>query len=412
MALLKKQVHLAIPTPCTEAWDTMIPDKSGRFCSSCKKNVIDFTRMSDSEILSYFTDFKGSSCGRFTEKQLNKTIVETQLSRPQNHWAWALSALLLPTVAASQTEKKGETIEISVIANETKPIKKARIVENSLDTIKTENDFIKLKGIVIDSIANEPLVGATIVLKGSNIGTLTDIDGHFELTASTKEVIVLGVSFVGYETQELKINSTNRNQDLKIEMQGSVLGEVVVGVLVRRNFFHRTKYFLVNHTKNYIDRSREFMKNLFQKKNKETLSMAHITNTSVDSQNIDLNNNMSNLVEVTIADSQKVDSITNASSKDFLKTELWDKNITAFDISPNPTDNQFIINMQSLKNDFIEINLCNSQGQMVLPIYKGQIESGETMMNTACGSLINGLYLVSLRNSKGQTKYTKLVIQK
>jgi hypothetical protein len=245
----KKQVHLAVSTPCTEAWDTMKPDKNGRFCGSCQKNVIDFTRLSDTEILNYFTDFKGSSCGRFTEKQLNRTIVEPNLSRPQNHWAWALSALLLPTVVASQTEKISVPMEIS--ASPVRDFNEKEVI-NATEKPKVENDKIKLKGIVKDT-ANEPIVGASILLKGTNLGVVTDIDGHFEFNLSSKErnneVFEIVVSFIGYETQELKINPTETDNQLKFVMKESagMMGDViVVGGVSKRNFFQRTKYFFRN----------------------------------------------------------------------------------------------------------------------------------------------------------------------
>ena len=104
--MAKKQLTLSIPTPCTEDWNNMTPDKNGKFCASCQKTVVDFSRMTDAEIFNYFDTFKWATCGRFTEKQLNTPIIEPLVLTPQNRWAWALSALLLPTLAASQTIKQ------------------------------------------------------------------------------------------------------------------------------------------------------------------------------------------------------------------------------------------------------------------------------------------------------------------
>ena len=42
-----------IPSPCTESWDCMTSTKEGRFCQSCEKTVVDFTRMSDAELLAH-----------------------------------------------------------------------------------------------------------------------------------------------------------------------------------------------------------------------------------------------------------------------------------------------------------------------------------------------------------------------
>lgn len=56
--MAKKQLTLSIPTPCTEDWNAMTPDKNGKFCASCQKTVVDFSRMTDAEIFNYFDTFK------------------------------------------------------------------------------------------------------------------------------------------------------------------------------------------------------------------------------------------------------------------------------------------------------------------------------------------------------------------
>lgn len=66
---MKKQITLTIEKPCSESFDNFIPTSSGGFCTSCSKNVVDFTRMSDDEIRSYFADRWRDTCGKFTKEQ-------------------------------------------------------------------------------------------------------------------------------------------------------------------------------------------------------------------------------------------------------------------------------------------------------------------------------------------------------
>ncbi|WP_455587074.1 SusC/RagA family TonB-linked outer membrane protein [Bacteroides sp.] len=83
---------------------------------------------------------------------------------------------------------------------------------------------IKVTGIVKDA-AGEPVIGANIVVKGTNNGTISDIDGNFNLTVSPNSVLV--VSFLGYKTQEINVGrKTNLNINLKDDAQA--LDEVVV----------------------------------------------------------------------------------------------------------------------------------------------------------------------------------------
>ncbi|MCB0376715.1 MAG: carboxypeptidase-like regulatory domain-containing protein, partial [Sinomicrobium sp.] len=59
----------------------------------------------------------------------------------------------------------------------------------------------QVSGSVKDSENGEPLIGATILLKGSSTGTVTDFDGNFTIAANPGDVLV--VSYTGFATQEV-----------------------------------------------------------------------------------------------------------------------------------------------------------------------------------------------------------------
>lgn len=82
----------------------------------------------------------------------------------------------------------------------------------------------QVSGIVIDE-KGEALIGATVVLKGTTIGTVTDIDGKFVLNANDNDLLL--VSFVGYITQEFRINGKN-NLKIVLKEDSKILNEVVV----------------------------------------------------------------------------------------------------------------------------------------------------------------------------------------
>lgn len=85
-----------------------------------------------------------------------------------------------------------------------------------------------IKGIVTDSITGEGLPYVSLIFKGTTIGTATDGDGNFSFSAST-DVRNLEVSYLGYDTKEIKIvpGKTN-NLDIKLAPNGITLNEVVV----------------------------------------------------------------------------------------------------------------------------------------------------------------------------------------
>lgn len=80
-----------------------------------------------------------------------------------------------------------------------------------------------LKGTVEDELG--PVAGASVIVKGTTNGTVTDMDGHFTLEVNKGDVIV--ISFIGYLTQEIKYNG---EASLKVSLKEDTqkLDEVVV----------------------------------------------------------------------------------------------------------------------------------------------------------------------------------------
>ncbi|MCD8043059.1 MAG: TonB-dependent receptor [Tannerellaceae bacterium] len=84
---------------------------------------------------------------------------------------------------------------------------------------------IRITGTVVDE-ANFPMIGVSIVEKGTINGTVTNLDGEFDLLVKNNQA-VLDVSYIGYKSQEVKVGNTTV---LKITMHEDVTGleEVVV----------------------------------------------------------------------------------------------------------------------------------------------------------------------------------------
>lgn len=81
-----------------------------------------------------------------------------------------------------------------------------------------------ITGTVIDADLNEPAIGVSVLIKGSSIGTVTNLDGKYSVKAKPEDVIVF--SYIGMQTQEVKVNKqTVINIQLKAETK--ILQEVV-----------------------------------------------------------------------------------------------------------------------------------------------------------------------------------------
>lgn len=80
------------------------------------------------------------------------------------------------------------------------------------------------KGLVKDA-AGESIIGASVVVKGTTNGTITDFDGNFSLDGVKKGDVIV-ISYVGYQSQEVKWNGNSLNVILKEDSK--TLSEVVV----------------------------------------------------------------------------------------------------------------------------------------------------------------------------------------
>ncbi len=84
-----------------------------------------------------------------------------------------------------------------------------------------------LKGNVTESSTNEPLAGVNVIVKGTSIGVITDIEGNYTLSIpGTQATLVF--SFIGYLTQELTVSSSTSSLNVSMDEDITSLEEVVV----------------------------------------------------------------------------------------------------------------------------------------------------------------------------------------
>ena len=130
------------------------------------------------------------------------------IKKKSNPWARLKYLYVLPLAAVAvaafaRPEVSNELAEISTAkVNDLTSIVKAeevKSVENSSD------EKFKLSGTVVEAARkNVPVMGASVIIKGTTNGTLTDIDGKFVMTG-VKKGDVIQVSFVGYQTQSVVV---------------------------------------------------------------------------------------------------------------------------------------------------------------------------------------------------------------
>ena len=84
---------------------------------------------------------------------------------------------------------------------------------------------IKVSGQVVDQ-DGEPLIGATVRVKGSQSGSVTDFDGNFSIDAPSNATLV--VSYVGYKDREIAVRGRAVIEKIQLESDSQILDQVVV----------------------------------------------------------------------------------------------------------------------------------------------------------------------------------------
>lgn len=222
---MKHSFHLNIENPCHEQWESFTPTSTGGFCASCQKNVIDFSRMSESELVAFFRDRQNSSqglCGRFREDQLK---------RKYNIEEW------FPTWRIEIDQLQYE-IPVRVIKQK-QHIKLVRNMAAAVLTLLSIEQGIgqtrMISGQIIDAESKEALPGTSIFIKGTTKGTVSDNNGNYKIEASEADTLIFG--FVGFKTIEKKVTDNKGFAKVAMEIDYMGLLEVtVVGYSAERRY--------------------------------------------------------------------------------------------------------------------------------------------------------------------------------
>ena len=197
---MMNKIKISIPEPCHENWHEMSPTEKGKFCSSCQKNVVDFTKSSDREIILAYNK-EDKLCGRFRISQLDREMIIPK--EKKSIWILAAASLIAFLGLGNQTAKAQGKIKIE--QTDKKQLSDSVSVKS--------NGKNKYSGIIYDE-KNNPLPGAFVSIKNTKNGVQTDIDGKFSIEANKHDV--LKVLFVGYKEVEVTLK---KNLNLTITMK-------------------------------------------------------------------------------------------------------------------------------------------------------------------------------------------------
>lgn len=208
---MRNQFNINVTSPCGENYDNFTPTAKGGFCSTCTKEVIDFTTMNSDDIATFFsTQNSKNTCGRFKSSQLKTYEIPLQKrSYKSMVTAFALAFLGLFAFQKAQAQNTNDSNKSPI----------------SLQS-EYQNKTITVKGTVKEN--GMPLAGVDIYLAGTATGTTTDFEGNFEFPQKLKKGDVLVFNYVGFKTQKVSVDTAKNPMFISLDLDLKELDEIVI----------------------------------------------------------------------------------------------------------------------------------------------------------------------------------------
>ena len=218
----KKSITISLPKPCNEDWNSMSISERGKFCGNCQKEVIDFTKMTDDELLKFISFSQNRFCGKFSKSQLNREIIVKSKAHSLNYKRIAASFIALLSfkfsVSQSNPKPKAETT-ISPISS---------IEKMNKENIQHKEHIIWGK---IKTDRQSPLIieKVTITIGNNEMVTYSDSLGNFKIELNSEmlkdyTIITFTHPFLTKEVRSIHKSSLPIQLDVFMEEFGGTWG--------------------------------------------------------------------------------------------------------------------------------------------------------------------------------------------
>lgn len=221
-------MKINIPNPCKAPWDNMQTGPAGKLCLQCNKHVIDFTSMSDAELITSLQNHAGNLCGRFRNEQLNRPLLLHQAPKPTTQLRKILAGILLLAGA-------NQTLQAQVGKIMIEPAVTIRNDNNNEQQQQDGSLLAQLKGRVFDADTKEPIAFCMLYIKDSHLSAIADKDGFFVLDlpkSLSGDSITLQCNYIGYETHLSSFKTSNLPANLSIALKPEentfIMGDIIM----------------------------------------------------------------------------------------------------------------------------------------------------------------------------------------
>jgi hypothetical protein len=210
-------MQINIPTPCHEDWGKMSPSEKGRFCDSCHKDVHDFTRMKDEDIIATVAQPGANVCGHIHPAQLHRINARSMPNVARKAAMLAIiSSAGLSFMTGTAMSQNGMEVQVN-----------NQVVKQS----------IKVTGVVTSSESGTALAGVTVVIRideQDKYVAYTDEKGFFSLDIPLMEQSTLGLLVLSSDPAKYgdmlmsALPWNDQHHDVQVTKEGDNIKESVI----------------------------------------------------------------------------------------------------------------------------------------------------------------------------------------
>ncbi|RXM46641.1 hypothetical protein [Flavobacterium sp. YO12] len=222
---MANKIKISIPEPCHENWLEMSLTEKGKFCCSCQKNVIDFTKSSDREISVAYNKSK-NLCGRFSITQLNREMIIPK--EKKTIWMIAAASIIAFLELGSQTARAQSKVKIEQINTKT--------IQSTIP-LDSNNTEIEIEGKIFLDETNPNFEEVDILIYDKNYIFHPNADGKFCIKANKNDGIL--ISKIGYINQYIRIVGSINLGTIELEPDNCQTFVVGGAIAVKRSFWYR-----------------------------------------------------------------------------------------------------------------------------------------------------------------------------
>lgn len=252
---MSSKLQLNVAEPCHENWNQMSPADQGRFCGSCQKEVVDFSTMSDAQLVQFFKKpSTGSVCGRFMAEQLDR---EMNVPRKRLGWIKYFFSFMLPAFFLAKASGQRTMGKIAMDNRDTSRIPIDREIltlgmvmpttikpvceDSTTRTLITNKkvDHIKVQGRVVDE-EGTAIPGASVMITETGKIIEANNEGRFSFISNKENLVEFLVTSTGFQPQPYiypftlqyssEVDITVQMKKQVLELQDVVISQIICSV--------------------------------------------------------------------------------------------------------------------------------------------------------------------------------------